>query len=134
MANKNINIKFNTNIEHQLNKCILPYLANVDTRLQWNIRGIAGHKVPAQEELNELKELYQKVESFSQTKEGVEIIRNFSKECIEVYSKLLCNQGWVNDYLENKKIIFIAGAVRTGGTHLVSKMMESFNWYWKQIS
>lgn len=127
MANKNINIKFNINIEHQLNKYIISYLANVDTSLQWNMRGIAGHKIPTQKELNELRELNQKVESFSQSTEGVEGIRNFSKECIEIYGKLLCNQELIHNYLEGKKIIFVAGAVRTGGTHLVSKMLESFD-------
>ncbi len=124
---KNINIDFKINIRHQLSKETLDYLADENSKLEWDIRGIAGHKTATAEELERFKKSKQKTADFVKSEEGLEVIKEFSKECIAVYTQLLYNKGFANEYLEGKKIIFVAGAVRTGGTHLASNIMESFD-------
>ncbi|SPF44564.1 hypothetical protein SBF1_310047 [Candidatus Desulfosporosinus infrequens] len=124
MKEINVNITYDSTVT--INQHALYYLAGVKPNLEWKLRTIAAHKIPSQEELIELELQKEQAERYINTQEGMLEVAKFTEECVSIFHSLQHDPSCIIDYLQGKKIIFVAGATRTGGTFLTSKLFEVF--------
>ncbi|SPF51741.1 hypothetical protein SBF1_5330003 [Candidatus Desulfosporosinus infrequens] len=124
---KEINVNIKSDLTVRLNPQTLYYIAGVKSNLEWKLRTIPAHKIASQEELIELEIQKEQSERYFNTQEGMLDAQKFAEECAGIYNFLQHDPHRVIDYLQGRKIIFIAGAMRTGGTFLTSKLFEIFD-------
>ncbi|SPF36612.1 hypothetical protein SBF1_1640004 [Candidatus Desulfosporosinus infrequens] len=124
---KEINVNIKLDLLVPINQHSLYYLAGVKPNVEWNLRTIAAHKISSQEELIELELQKEQAAKYINTPEGMQQVTKFVEECVSVFNFLEHDPQSAVDYLEGKKIIFVAGAMRTGGTFLTSKLFEVFD-------
>ncbi|QHS23287.1 sulfotransferase family protein [Virgibacillus sp. MSP4-1] len=123
-----INVDINPKLKVPLRVPVLHYLGGVDPNLEWQVRTVAAHKPPEKKDQEKLEQQKKDAEHFIQTEEGIKSVKQFAAESSKVFQLLISNPNkLMNEYLENKKFIFITGAMRTGGTFLEKKIFEAFN-------
>ena len=124
MQEINVNITYDSIVT--IKQHALYYLAGVEPNLEWKIRTIAAHSIPSQSALIELEIQKEQAARYINSQEGMLAVEKFAEECISISHYLQHDPLRAIDYLHGKKIIFIAGAMRTGGTFLASKLFEVF--------
>ena len=114
-----------------LHQATLNYIGGVEPALEWETRGIRKKN---KKRNIKLKKQRRQVDQFLNTKEGKEKLQSFLEECSMVYHNLLSDKEWISDYLENKKIIFVIGAMRTAGTYLYTELCKIMNINWENLN
>lgn len=125
-------IGMNANLKLSISDATLDYIGGIEPALEWEGRGISGKN---QKELRELKINRIQAKKKLASDQGTEELNAFLSEAGDVFMKLITgDKEFIRSYLENKKIYFIIGAMRTGGTYLFTELCNIHEIDWENKS
>lgn len=120
------------NIELVVHNSSIRYLAGISPENEWGVRGLSAHSVnddfrsPLQQEITKIPE-------YLASQEGKERMVNFLQTATNVYIGMIQNKtGWVTKgFLGGKKISFVLGYMRTGGSYALSELCRIHGYNYK---
>lgn len=94
---------------------------NIPAQTLWDARGLTGHNRDGEK----ISQFQQKCIAVVNSQQGQTALREFLDETLKVFDMLTHeDKPHINQYLENKKIIFITGIMRSGGSFLLSELSK----------
>ncbi len=123
------NVKLNLNFEFPLPESLFKYLLTIDPALEWKARGLTGHNknTSLKEQIN--LSLEKRINKISP--EDQERLAHFLRNSYQIFSKLFYLR--LPASLKDKKIFFVIGFMRTGGTYILTELCKIFNVDYKNL-
>ena len=114
----------------------ISYLGNVNPDLQWRAQGLTGHR--EDEDTNALESLQNEVDKAKHilsSPQGEARLKSFLSEATFVFANLLSGkESWVDEYLEQKELIFVIGIMRSAGTYLFAEVCNIHDINWNNLN
>lgn len=126
-----INRNFEINLD--IHRATLEYVAGLDPQETWNATTISGkgssksHMQVKQKRMNNIKEVINQPEFQRKLAE-------FTNEVLKLFQSFRNdNQETINKYLNDKHFYFIVGSYRTGGTYILNEMSKAVDYPVKNL-
>lgn len=110
----------------------LEYIAGIDPRETW--LPVSGQGMEAEEIEKLRKRHFEIVIESEKTKDFQDRLKKHLEECVNLYNGIMARKGdVVKPYIQGRKINFIIGMPRTGGTTLYQALSDAYGWPWEGL-
>ncbi len=134
MMSKTYNIQLGPFSLH-LFEPILMYLGGCSSEKEWLSRGVQAHRDPIKNE-QQLAVEKKAAHEFLTTSEGKKRVQLFVNRVADIFYKILCDGStqWLDDILRGREIVWVVGALRTGGTYLYTELSQLHHIDWRSLN